>query len=95
MMHHELTAKGPEPLLMKSIFQGDYSCSLLLVNLGRDLTQPHWPVELAPCVNGCLEISANTHQTSCVCTYLKAAQTDKERFLDSLQDGYRSWLLLV
>lgn len=25
MMHHELTTKGPEPLLMKSIFQGDYS----------------------------------------------------------------------
>lgn len=43
MMHQELTAKGPEPLLMKSVFQGNYSCSSLLVNLGKDLTQPHSP----------------------------------------------------
>lgn len=44
IMHHKFTTKSPEPLLMKSIFQGDYSCWLFLVNLGKDLTQRHWPV---------------------------------------------------
>lgn len=84
-MHHELKAKGPEPLWMKNILQGDYSSSSLLVNLGKDLTQPQiWP---AGAVNGCLEISANTHQTSCVCTYLKAAQTDREAFWTGTDPG--------
>lgn len=31
-------------------------------------------------MNGCLEIAANTHQSSCVCAYLKAAQTDRKAF---------------